>query len=35
MVELSGTWAYYFYRKGAYRYAAYVYDVYCEDYDLC
>ena len=35
MVELLGTWAYYFYRKGAYRYAAYVYDAECENYGLC
>ena len=35
MVELLGTWAYYFYRKGAYRYAAYIYDAECENYGLC
>ena len=35
MVELLGTWAYYFYRKGAYRYTAYVYDAECENYGLC
>ena len=35
MVELLGTWAYYFYRKGAYRYAAYIYDAECENFGVC
>ena len=33
MVELLGTWAYYFTRKGAYRYAAYIYEVECPSHD--